>query len=146
VAEVSVDDYAERRATQREWWQNQDGQQAGDPDKLAQALVTIAAEDPPRRFIAGADVLVLGERAEVLCAPASRASGAVRSSRRSRGSGSYGADGVGLHRRTAPTHDYQRDVIFRNVIADDVSHDVACDLLGGSERHCLLQTRESDVE
>ena len=61
--EVSIDDYAERSATQREWWQNQDGQQAGDPDKLAQALLTIAAEDPPpRRFIAGADVLALGQR------------------------------------------------------------------------------------
>ena len=61
--EVSIDDYAERSATQREWWQNQDGQQAGDPDKLAQALLTIAAEDPPpRRFIAGADALALGQR------------------------------------------------------------------------------------
>jgi NAD(P)-dependent dehydrogenase (short-subunit alcohol dehydrogenase family) len=61
--EVSIDDYAARSATQREWWQSQDGQQAGDPDKLAQALLTIAAADPPpRRFIAGADVLALAER------------------------------------------------------------------------------------
>ena len=32
--------------------------QPGDPDKLAKALVTIAAEpQPPRRFIAGADAI-----------------------------------------------------------------------------------------
>ncbi len=61
--DVSIDDYAERSAIQREWWQNQDGHQAGDPDKLAQALLTIAdADPPPRRFIAGADVLALAER------------------------------------------------------------------------------------
>lgn len=33
--ELSIDDYAERSATQRQWWQSQDGQQAGDPDKFA---------------------------------------------------------------------------------------------------------------
>ena len=34
------------------------GQQAGDPAKLAQALITIASqEQPPRRFIAGADAI-----------------------------------------------------------------------------------------
>ena len=62
-AEPSIDDYAERSATQRQWWQAQDGRQAGDPDKLARALMAIAAEDPPpQRFIAGADVLALAER------------------------------------------------------------------------------------
>jgi NAD(P)-dependent dehydrogenase (short-subunit alcohol dehydrogenase family) len=61
--EVAIDDYAERSATQRLWWQSQDGQQAGDPDKLARALMTVAAENPPpQRFIAGADVLALAER------------------------------------------------------------------------------------
>jgi NAD(P)-dependent dehydrogenase (short-subunit alcohol dehydrogenase family) len=61
--ERSIDDYAERSATQRLWWQSQDGQQPGDPDKLARALMRIAAENPPpQRFIAGADVLVLAER------------------------------------------------------------------------------------
>jgi hypothetical protein len=40
-----------------------DGQQPGDPDKLAQALLTIVDEDqPPRRFIAGADVIALAQR------------------------------------------------------------------------------------
>jgi NAD(P)-dependent dehydrogenase (short-subunit alcohol dehydrogenase family) len=61
--EVSVADYAERSAAQREWWQAQDGHQSGDPDKLAQALLVIAAEEPPpRRFIAGADVIAVAER------------------------------------------------------------------------------------
>ncbi len=60
---LSVPDYAERSAAQRRWWQSQDGQQAGDPDKLAQALLTIVAEDsPPRRFLAGADTIALAQR------------------------------------------------------------------------------------
>lgn len=60
---VSVTDYAQRSAAQRAWWQAQDGQQPGDPDKLARALVAISNEQPPpRRFIAGADVIGLAER------------------------------------------------------------------------------------
>jgi NAD(P)-dependent dehydrogenase (short-subunit alcohol dehydrogenase family) len=59
----SIDDYAERSAAQRQWWKAQDGQQTGDPAKLAQALLTIAVQDPPpRRFIAGADAIGLAER------------------------------------------------------------------------------------
>jgi len=58
-----LEDYAERSAAQRTWWAAQDGQQAGDPDKLAQALLTIVdADPPPRRFIAGADVIALAQR------------------------------------------------------------------------------------
>jgi NAD(P)-dependent dehydrogenase (short-subunit alcohol dehydrogenase family) len=61
--EMSIDDYAERSAAQQRWWQAQDGQQGGDPDKLAAALLTIADDEtPPRRFIAGADALALAER------------------------------------------------------------------------------------
>jgi NAD(P)-dependent dehydrogenase (short-subunit alcohol dehydrogenase family) len=61
--DVIVDDYAERSAEQRSWWQAQDGHQPGDPDKLAHALVGLVGEvAPPRRFIAGADVLAIGER------------------------------------------------------------------------------------
>jgi NAD(P)-dependent dehydrogenase (short-subunit alcohol dehydrogenase family) len=61
--DVSVADYAERSTAQREWWQAQDGHQSGDPDKLARAVLAIAAEEPPpRRFIAGADVIALAER------------------------------------------------------------------------------------
>ena len=37
--ELSIADYAERSAAQRAWWEAQDGQQAGDPDKLARALL-----------------------------------------------------------------------------------------------------------
>jgi hypothetical protein len=60
---VSIADYAERSAAQRTWWEAQDGQQTGDPDKLAEALLTIASEEPPsRRFVAGADVVALAER------------------------------------------------------------------------------------
>jgi len=41
----------------------QNGQQGGDPAKLAQALVTIASEaQPPRRFIAGADAIATAEQ------------------------------------------------------------------------------------
>jgi NAD(P)-dependent dehydrogenase (short-subunit alcohol dehydrogenase family) len=59
----SIDDYAERRAAQREWWEAQNGQQQGDPAKLAQALLTIAdQEQPPRRFIAGADAIGTAEQ------------------------------------------------------------------------------------
>ena len=58
-----VDDYAERSAAQRQWWQAQDGRQPGDPDKLARALVVLMAQEhPPRRLIAGGDVLDLAER------------------------------------------------------------------------------------
>jgi NAD(P)-dependent dehydrogenase (short-subunit alcohol dehydrogenase family) len=61
--EVLVEDYAAKSAAQREWWSKQDGMQAGDPDKLAAALIAIADEDPPpRRFIAGADVIALAQR------------------------------------------------------------------------------------
>jgi hypothetical protein len=62
-ATPSIDDYAERGQQQREWWNARNGQQIGDPAKLAQALLTIAAFDqPPRRFIAGADAIAITER------------------------------------------------------------------------------------
>jgi NAD(P)-dependent dehydrogenase (short-subunit alcohol dehydrogenase family) len=62
-ATPSVADYAERNVAQREFWENQNGQQLGDPTKLAQALVTIADErQPPSRFIAGADAIATAEQ------------------------------------------------------------------------------------
>jgi NAD(P)-dependent dehydrogenase (short-subunit alcohol dehydrogenase family) len=62
-AEPSLEDYAERTAEQLRWWEAQSGQQPGDPAKLAEALLTIADEEqPPRRFIAGADAIGLAER------------------------------------------------------------------------------------
>jgi NAD(P)-dependent dehydrogenase (short-subunit alcohol dehydrogenase family) len=61
-ATPSIDDYAERNAAQREFWEGQNGLQAGDPAKLAQALLRIVAEErPPRRFIAGADAIATAE-------------------------------------------------------------------------------------
>jgi NAD(P)-dependent dehydrogenase (short-subunit alcohol dehydrogenase family) len=62
-ATPSIEDYAERNAVQREFWGSQNGRQTGDPAKLAQALLTIAErEQPPRRFIAGADAIALAEQ------------------------------------------------------------------------------------
>jgi len=62
-ATPSIEDYAERNAAQREFWEGQNGRQAGDPAKLAQALLTIAAQPrPPRRFIAGADAIDTAEQ------------------------------------------------------------------------------------
>jgi NAD(P)-dependent dehydrogenase (short-subunit alcohol dehydrogenase family) len=60
---LSIDDYAERDAAQREWWEAQNGQQPDDPAKLARALVTIASEErPPLRFVAGPDAIGQAER------------------------------------------------------------------------------------
>jgi NAD(P)-dependent dehydrogenase (short-subunit alcohol dehydrogenase family) len=62
-AAPSIEDYADRAAEQVKWWEAQNGQQPGDPAKLAQALLTITAqEQPPRRFIAGADAIGLAEQ------------------------------------------------------------------------------------
>ena len=62
-AQAAIDDYAERRAAQVDFWTSQNGQQAGDPAKLAQVLVTIASEEPPRRrFIAGAEAMATAEQ------------------------------------------------------------------------------------
>jgi NAD(P)-dependent dehydrogenase (short-subunit alcohol dehydrogenase family) len=59
----SIDDYAERSAAQRAWWQAQDGHQSGDPAKLARALLAIADQNPPQqRFIAGNDAIALAEQ------------------------------------------------------------------------------------
>jgi hypothetical protein len=45
------------------FWKSQNGKQSGDPAKLAQALLIIAAlEQPPRRFIAGADAIGTAEQ------------------------------------------------------------------------------------
>lgn len=59
----SLEDYAERTAEQLKWWEAQNGQQPGDPAKLARALIRIVDEErPPRRFIAGADAIGLAEQ------------------------------------------------------------------------------------
>src|SRR5260370_5393189 len=62
-AERPMEDYNERRAQQMQFWKGQNGQQSGDPAKLAQALITISSlEKPPRRFIAGADAIGTAEQ------------------------------------------------------------------------------------
>src|SRR5881396_125081 len=62
-AEPSIADYDDRRGPLVEYWKAQNGQQSGDPAKLARALITIASEkQPPRRFIAGADALGTAEQ------------------------------------------------------------------------------------
>ncbi|MDA0165203.1 SDR family NAD(P)-dependent oxidoreductase [Solirubrobacter ginsenosidimutans] len=61
-APASIEDYAERNAGQRAFWDGMNGKQGGDPAKLAQALVTLAGEpQPPLRFIAGADAIAQAE-------------------------------------------------------------------------------------
>jgi len=61
-AEPCIEDYDEARAKQLEFWKAQNGQQSGDPAKLARALITIASQEPPpRRFLAGADAIATAE-------------------------------------------------------------------------------------
>jgi NAD(P)-dependent dehydrogenase (short-subunit alcohol dehydrogenase family) len=58
-----IDDYAERREQQMQFWKGANGQQSGDPAKLAKALLIIASEkQPPLRFLAGADAIGLAEQ------------------------------------------------------------------------------------
>jgi NAD(P)-dependent dehydrogenase (short-subunit alcohol dehydrogenase family) len=62
-AEPSIDDYAERTVQTVAVWNGMNGQQAGDPAKLAAALLTLASdENPPRRWVAGADAVATVEQ------------------------------------------------------------------------------------
>ena len=62
-AELSIDDYAARRAENRAWWGSMNGKQEGDPTKLAAALVQIVDQDnPPVRWVAGADAVAAVEQ------------------------------------------------------------------------------------
>jgi NAD(P)-dependent dehydrogenase (short-subunit alcohol dehydrogenase family) len=62
-AELSIDDYAERTAQTVAAWEAMNGTQGGDPAKLARALVTILSEEqPPLRFVAGADAIAAAEQ------------------------------------------------------------------------------------
>jgi NAD(P)-dependent dehydrogenase (short-subunit alcohol dehydrogenase family) len=57
-AEPSIDDYAERTRQTITAWNGMNGQQGGDPAKLAAALVRLARQDkPPQRWVAGADAV-----------------------------------------------------------------------------------------
>jgi NAD(P)-dependent dehydrogenase (short-subunit alcohol dehydrogenase family) len=56
--ELSLDDYDEARAQINAFWASMNGTQAGDPAKLARALVRLAdAPEPPLRWAAGEDVV-----------------------------------------------------------------------------------------
>ncbi|WP_092807094.1 SDR family oxidoreductase [Rhodococcus globerulus] len=56
--ELEIEDYAERTAQTIEAWKSMNGQQGGDPKKLARALVTLSdSETLPLRFVAGADAI-----------------------------------------------------------------------------------------
>ncbi len=62
-AASSVDDYAERTEATVAGWKSMDGQQGGDPAKLADALVELAGQhEPPLRFPAGADAVATFEQ------------------------------------------------------------------------------------
>ncbi|MFE7394118.1 SDR family oxidoreductase [Streptomyces sp. NPDC057582] len=61
-AELSIDDYTERTKTTKAMWQSMNGRQAGDPAKLADALLKVIALDtPPLRFVAGDDAIPTAE-------------------------------------------------------------------------------------
>src|SRR2546425_5714086 len=60
-AEPSIDDYAERTRQTIATWNSMNGQQGGDPAKLAAAIVRLAGQDEtPLRFVAGADAIDQG--------------------------------------------------------------------------------------
>jgi NAD(P)-dependent dehydrogenase (short-subunit alcohol dehydrogenase family) len=71
-AESSIEDYAQRTEQTVAAWKSMNGQQSGDPAKLAEALIQLAAQDePPLRFPGGADaVTTLEARAKLLQAQA----------------------------------------------------------------------------
>jgi NAD(P)-dependent dehydrogenase (short-subunit alcohol dehydrogenase family) len=61
--ELSIPDYAQRTEETIAAWKSMNGQQGGDPAKLGRALVEIVAlNEPPLRWIAGADALVAVEQ------------------------------------------------------------------------------------
>ena len=62
-AELSIPDYAERTAQIVPAWKAMNGKQAGDPAKLARALIRLAdSDEPPLRWLAGSDVVAAGEQ------------------------------------------------------------------------------------
>jgi NAD(P)-dependent dehydrogenase (short-subunit alcohol dehydrogenase family) len=71
-AESTIEDYAERTRQTVTAWKGMNGQQGGDPAKLARALVQLAGQDePPLRWIAGADAVATAEqKAKTLLAQA----------------------------------------------------------------------------
>ena len=61
-AELSIDDYAESTNSTVAAWSAMNGKQGGDPAKLAAALVKLGGlDEPPSRFVAGADAIQAAE-------------------------------------------------------------------------------------
>jgi NAD(P)-dependent dehydrogenase (short-subunit alcohol dehydrogenase family) len=71
-AEPSIADYEERARQTVDAWKGMNGQQGGDPAKLADALMKLVDQNaPPTRWIAGADAVAAVEhKAEMLLAQA----------------------------------------------------------------------------
>jgi len=62
-AALSLDDYAQRTAQTIAAWNSMNGKQAGDPAKLARALIELTdSSEPPLRWVAGSDVLSAAEQ------------------------------------------------------------------------------------
>jgi NAD(P)-dependent dehydrogenase (short-subunit alcohol dehydrogenase family) len=60
---LSIDDYAERTARTTAAWKSMNGKQAGDPARLAKALLTVIEQpEPPLRWVAGADAVAAVEQ------------------------------------------------------------------------------------
>jgi NAD(P)-dependent dehydrogenase (short-subunit alcohol dehydrogenase family) len=70
--EPSIDDYAERTRQTVTAWKGMNGQQGGDPVKLARALVQLTdSDEPPLRWAAGTDaVAAFEQKAQQLLAQA----------------------------------------------------------------------------
>ncbi len=70
--EPSIDDYAERTRQTVTAWKGMNGQQGGDPAKLARALIQLTdSDEPPLRWPAGADaVAAFEQKAQQLLAQA----------------------------------------------------------------------------
>ena len=61
--EPSIEDYAERTRQTVTAWKGMNGQQGGDPAKLAAALVQLTdSDEPPLRWAAGADAIAAFEQ------------------------------------------------------------------------------------
>jgi NAD(P)-dependent dehydrogenase (short-subunit alcohol dehydrogenase family) len=62
-ADSTIEDYNGLRESNQDAYNAQNGKQAGDSAKLAEALIMISNEEnPPRRFIAGADAVGIAEQ------------------------------------------------------------------------------------
>jgi NAD(P)-dependent dehydrogenase (short-subunit alcohol dehydrogenase family) len=61
--ELSIEDYDQRTQDTITGWKTMNGKQGGDPAKLAAALVSISElDEPPVRFLAGADAVQTAEQ------------------------------------------------------------------------------------